>query len=149
MDKHTTMNKVAELSILLSGSVHLKRKTQKVKKKGTSLRLQVDYERGGPRIEYAPYEGRDHYVEVEPSVASRVSPIYEETWNYWLETIPSRHALKQMFPGTKSRNEAIVKFHGSPDYLKVVGHCYDIVADATGKKAPRVGVDFKLEMYFI
>ncbi len=143
------MNKVAELTINLPGAVHLTRSTQKVKKQGTSLRLQVDYERGGPRIQYAPYEGNDHFVEVTPSVATKVSPIYEETWNHWCSTIPSRHALKLMFPGSKTRNEAIIKFNGSPDYMKVVGHCYDLVADATGKNAPRVGVDFKLEMYFV
>lgn len=143
------MNKVAELTINLPGSVHLSRKTQRVKKKGTSLRLQVDYERGGPMIKYAPYEGNDHYVETTSSVAAKVSPIYDVTWDHWCTTIPSRHALKLMFLGSKTRNEAIIKFNSSPDYVKVVGHCYDLVADATGNKAPRVGVDFKLEMYFV
>lgn len=143
------MNKVAELSIFLPGSVHLTRQTQKVKKKGTSLRLQVGYERGGPTINYEAYEGNDHYVELTRKQASKVSPVYETTWNNWCSSIPSRSALKQMFPGSKSRNEAILKFNQSPDYMKVIGHCYDLVADATGIPAPIAGKHFKLEMYFV
>lgn len=143
------MNKVAEISVKLSGSVHLSRKVQKVKRKGTSLRIQTAYERGGPVIKYEGYEGNDHFIEVIPSNAMRTSPIYDVTWEHWCNTIPSRSALKQMFPETKSRNEAILKFHNSPDYFKVVGHCYDYVADTTGNPAPVVGKDFKLEMYFI
>jgi hypothetical protein len=141
------MNKLAELTIFLTGSTYLETSTQEVRKKPTNVRIQVGYERGGPLIQYQSYEGKDHFVSLQRKKCSKVSPIYETTWNHWTSTLPSESALRQMFPGVKSRNQRIISFNQSSDYSKIVGHCYDLVADQTGNQRPSYGMDFNLEVY--
>lgn len=141
------MNKVGELKINLAGSTYIESVVQTVKKKGTSLRLQVGYEKGGPLVSFNNYEGNDHFLELKQHECIKTTPIYEAAWQGFQETMPSRTALKQMFPAVKSRNAAIQAYHKASEYSKVIAHCCDIVADATGNQYPRYGVDFNIDMF--
>ena len=131
---------VGTLTISLAGSIHLTRKTSKVKTKESTVDLYHQSSSGrsykSGSIQYAPYQGNTHSLVAERSDCRKVLPITALTWDYWMTNAPSFSELKAF--GKGGRRELATLFGKSADYRKALAHCRDIAVDTPGY------IDFEL-----